>query len=168
MTQVRVSLSGKYSEYSFTTQVTPAYTRTNLLKTNVARLLLVTNGMKVSSKSVAVVGMLFRSRSPHEMQSIATKYCHHSALTACTSCCTERREVQARICACVDYGSLQCSCLKCGITVVMYACPLCRNFSAISYGRVLSHVEEIHQSEPGFKMCCHFCPQTYTKVSGYR
>ena len=47
-------------------------------------------------------------------------------------------------------------------------CPFCRNFSAISYGNVLKHIEDVHQFEPGFQLKCHFCPQTYTNVSSYR
>jgi len=50
----------------------------------------------------------------------------------------------------------------------MFACPYCANFSAKHYTRVLTHIEEIHQHQAGFQIICHFCPQTYSKVSSYR
>ena len=50
----------------------------------------------------------------------------------------------------------------------LFVCSLCNNYSATSYGRILTHIEDIHQYSAGFVLTCHFCPETFTKMSSYK
>ena len=66
--------------------------------------------------------------------------------------------------------SVYLDCLQtcfCTVASIMYACHLC-DFREKSYGRVLSHIEDVHQFEPGFQINCPFCPQTYKIISSFR
>jgi len=50
----------------------------------------------------------------------------------------------------------------------LFVCSLCNNYSATSYGRILTHIEDIHQFSAEFVLTCHFCPETFTKMSSYK
>ena len=69
------------------------------------------------------------------------------------------------MCACADV-----TCLFDVRELSKYSCPLCLEFTGLRFHHLLSHIQLVHSSRPGFQIVCGIngCTRSFTLMKTYR